>query len=75
MAAPSAPPPASDTILPGPPIPAIKRLEVMSADDWEQFVLEWADWLRDHYESVELHGGAQDLGCDIVVYLRNLAAV
>ena len=71
LAAPSAPPPASDAVLAGPLIPAIKRLEVMSPEEWEQFVLEWADWLRERYESVERHGGAQDLGCDVVAYLRD----
>lgn len=71
MPAPAAPPPAGDVVLAGPPIPAIKRLEVMSPDEWEQFVLEWADFLRDRYESVEQHGGAQDLGCDVIAYLRD----
>src|SRR3954471_2578376 len=71
LRAPAAPPPAGDVVIAGPPIPAIKRLEVMSPDEWEQFVLEWADFLRDRYESVERHGGAQDLGCDVIAYLRD----
>lgn len=68
---PSAPVPSGSDVIAGPPIAAIDRLKLYNGGQWEQFVLEWADSLRSQYESVEQHGGAGDLGCDVVAYLRN----
>lgn len=68
---PSAPVPSGADVSAGPPIPPIDRLKLYDGTQWEQFVLEWADSLRSQYESVERHGGAGDLGCDVVAYLRD----
>jgi hypothetical protein len=70
LPAPSAPAPSGATVVTGPPITPIDRLKLYDGGQWEQFVLEWADSLRSQYESVEQHGGPNDLGCDVVAYLR-----
>lgn len=57
---------ASDTVVAGPPIPAIERIKLFSGDEWEDFVLEWADSLRSTYARVERCGGAGDMGRDVV---------
>jgi hypothetical protein len=62
---------SSADVIAGPPVAAIDRLKLFDAGDWEQFVLEWADSLRVCYETVERHGGPNDLGCDVVAYLRD----
>jgi hypothetical protein len=69
--APAASVPSSADVIVGPPVPAIDRLRLFDASQWEQFVLEWADSLRARYESVERYGGPGDLGCDVVAYVRN----
>jgi hypothetical protein len=63
--------PSGSDVIAGPPIAPIDRLKLYDGGQWEQFVLEWADSLRTRYESVEQHGGAGDLGCDVVAYLRD----
>lgn len=68
---PSAAVPSGASVIAGPPVPAIRRLTLFDASEWEEFVLEWADSLEDRYESVEKYGGANDLGCDVVAYLRD----
>lgn len=57
---------ASDTIFSGPPIPALDRIKLFSSEQWEDFVLEWADSLRSRYGDVERCGGAGDMGRDVV---------
>jgi hypothetical protein len=63
--------PSGVDVIAGPPVAAIDRLKLFDADQWEQFVLEWAHSLRARNESVEQHGGPNDLGCDVVAYLRD----
>jgi hypothetical protein len=70
LARPSATVPSSSTVIAGPPVPAISRLRLFDSSEWEEFVLEWADSLHDRYALVEKYGGANDLGCDVVAYLR-----
>lgn len=50
----------------GLPIPAIERLRIFSDRQWEEFVLEWADSLRDQYSRVERCGGSGDMGRDVI---------
>lgn len=57
---------AADQMASGKAIPALDRLRVMSADEWQDFVLEYAHSLKTLYSSVERHAGAGDLGCDVV---------
>jgi hypothetical protein len=70
LPAPSAPVPSGTDVVAGPLIPPIDHLKLYDGERWEQFVLEWADALRAEYEAIEQHGGAGDLGCDVVAYLR-----
>ncbi len=54
----------------GAPIQPIKRLEVFSEDEFERFVLEWAnEYLSSQYVSVEQRGGAGDKGRDVIGWL------
>lgn len=59
-------PMAPDIAGAGPPIPPIERLRHMSATQWEEFVLEWAQSLTAKYARVERRSGAGDKGLDIV---------
>jgi hypothetical protein len=47
----------------------------MSADEWEDFVLEWGDSLRGSYELVERCGGAGDMGRDVIAHADAAADV
>jgi hypothetical protein len=70
------PPPAAATgvapevVVNGQPIPPIERIRLFSAEQWEQFILEWVDSLRQDYERVERCGGAGDMGRDIIAVCR-----
>ncbi|MEP5339443.1 MAG: ABC-three component system protein [Algibacter sp.] len=56
-------------LLKGIGIPALKQLQVISADDFEAVVLEWAtDYLKNKYEHVIKIGGAGDKGRDVIGY-------
>src|SRR5437899_9042667 len=56
----------ADVVAAGPVIPALDRLRLMSDKQWETFVLEWAYSLKTKYATVELCGGAGDLGRDVI---------
>jgi hypothetical protein len=59
---------SADVLAAGLPIPPIERIRIFSAGQWEDFVLEWADSLKDRYSSVERCGGAGDMGRDIIAF-------
>jgi hypothetical protein len=59
---------AADVVAAGLPIPPIERIRIFSDGQWEDFVLEWADSLRDQYGTVERCGGAGDMGRDIIAF-------
>lgn len=56
------------TALFGKPILPIKRVEIFSPDEWEEFVEEWLDLKKSFYQEVERFGGAGDKGRDVVGY-------
>jgi hypothetical protein len=56
----------ADQMVTGLPVPALDRIRTMSSGEWEDFALEYAHSLKNLYDSVERHGGAGDLGCDVV---------
>ena len=58
--------PSADTVASGPLVPAMDRMKLFSANDWEAFVLEWADSLKSKYQLVERCGGAGDMGRDVI---------
>jgi hypothetical protein len=66
---------SSDVVAAGLPVPPIERLRIFSAGQWEDFVLEWADSLRDQYGTVERCGGAGDMGRDIIALDKTNPAV
>lgn len=49
----------------GRPIPAQQQLLLYSADEWEEFVLEWVHSQRPLYLDVRRFSGANDMGIDI----------
>lgn len=56
-------------LLKGKGVPAIDQLKVISPDDFEAVVLEWAtDYLKPKYEHVVKIGGAGDKGRDVIGY-------
>lgn len=63
---PDPPGPSADTVASGPLIPAMDLMKLLSSDDWEAFVLEWAHSLGSEYELVERCGGAGDMGRDVI---------
>lgn len=56
----------ADVVATGLPVPAVDRLRLMSPSEWEDFITEWVDSLRDAYALVEKFAGAGDMGCDVV---------
>ena len=65
---PSTPPPglAADVVASGLPVHPEDRVRLFSPDQWERFVQEWVDSLRDEYELVQRCGGAGDMGRDVI---------
>lgn len=66
---------SADVVAAGLPIPPIERIRIFSAGQWEDFVLEWADSLRDQYSIVERCGGAGDMGRDIIAFDKTSPAI
>jgi hypothetical protein len=69
---PLAPPPglAADVVSSGLPVHPEDRVRLFSPDQWERFVHEWVDSLRDEYELVERCGGAGDMGRDVIATVK-----
>src|SRR4051794_4022384 len=61
-----------EQILLGPHIPPLDRLKIMSAEEFEEFIREWAFYflqrLARKYVQVARVGGAGDMGRDVVCY-------
>jgi hypothetical protein len=56
-------------LLIGKPIEPIKRLQVTSADDFEDMVREWATgYLSQKYSKIRRCGGAGDMGRDVIAF-------
>jgi len=53
---------SSDAVVAGLP----ERLKIFSDVQWEEFVLEWGDSLKEKYERVDRCGGAGDMGRDVI---------
>ena len=53
----------------GQPIPPLDRLKIMSEDDFEDLVVEWANgYVHNNYYKVSSMAGAGDKGRDVVAY-------
>lgn len=61
---------AADVVASGLPVHPEDRVRLFSADQWERFVQEWVDSLRDEYELVERCGGAGDMGRDVIATVK-----
>lgn len=48
----------------------IEVLKIYTADEWEQFIREWADNLRERYTQVRRASGAGDKGRDVIGYVE-----
>ena len=57
---------SADAVAFGKLVPAIDLLKIFSDTQWEEFVLEWADSLKNEYVRVERCGGAGDMGRDVI---------
>lgn len=65
----------AEIVVAGLPIPAIERIRIFSDRQWEEFVLEWVDSLRDEYALVERCGGAGDMGRDVIATSKDDSSV
>lgn len=54
----------------GLPVHPEDRVRLFSSDQWERFIQEWVDSLRDDYELVERCGGAGDMGRDLIATVK-----
>lgn len=57
---------SSEHVTSGIPIPKPQRVQLFSADEWEEFTEEWASSLESSYHSVKRFAGAGDKGLDVV---------
>lgn len=48
-----------------------KHLLLMSADDWEEFIKEWAQFQKTKYHLVDRLGGANDFGIDVAGFVTD----
>lgn len=61
----------ADIVATGHLIPAIDRIKIFSEKQWEEFVLEWADSLREQYSRVDRCGSAGDMGRDVIATCKD----
>ena len=66
--------PTAVQVSQGMPIPAVARLGLMSADEWEQFTEEWVTHFKHQgeYARVRRSGGAGDRGLDVMAFTSDL---
>ena len=62
--------PTAAQVSGGIPIPAVRLLQVMSSDEWEEFTEEWLSFHKANgtYQSIERLSGPGDLGLDVVAF-------
>lgn len=62
---------AADVVATGCPVHPVDRVRLFSSDQWERFIQEWVDSLRDEYALVEKCGGAGDMGRDVIATVKD----
>lgn len=62
---------SSEHVNSGIPIPKTQRVQLFSADEWEEFTEEWASSLGSSYHSVQRFAGAGDKGLDVVGFINS----
>lgn len=62
--------PTAAQVSGGIPIPPVRVLQVMSAEDWECFTEEWLTYHKSKgtYHSIKRYSGPGDLGLDVVAF-------
>ncbi len=62
--------PTAGQVAHGIPVPPIRLLQIMSPDEWEQFIEEWLSYYKAQgtYHSIKRYSGPGDLGLDIVAF-------
>jgi len=65
--------PIATQVSAGLPIPPVRLLQVMSAEDWEQFTVEWLSFHKANgtYQAIKRLSGPGDLGLDVVAFTDN----
>ena len=61
---------AQDIIFGKSILPA-KIIELMSPEEWEEFIREWLDTKKEQYFKIEKYGGSGDMGRDVVAYITD----
>jgi hypothetical protein len=59
---------AAPEVIAGMPVPAVRRIELLSSEEWEEFIEEWAHSLKEDYPQVKRYGGSGDKGCDVLCF-------
>jgi hypothetical protein len=62
---------SASTVQYGAPVSPIKRIQLFSPEEWEDFVCEWAYSLCSQYSNVERCGGAGDMGRDVIAFYKD----
>lgn len=52
------------------PILPVKRIEIFSSEEWEEFIEEWLDIKKDEYISIERVWWANDMWRDVIAYIN-----
>lgn len=60
-------------VLYGKRILPVKRIEILSAEEWEVLTEEWLDLKKSKYHDIERIGGAGDKGLDVIAYKEDKA--
>lgn len=60
---------SANAVASGHMIPPIERIRIFCDSQWEDFILEWANSLRQQYALVERCGGAGDMGRDVIAHV------
>jgi len=58
-------------VVSGIPIPKTRRVELFSAEAWEEFTEEWASSQKANYVKIARFAGAGDMGLDIVGFIAD----
>jgi hypothetical protein len=72
LAAPSGAPVSSTKILHGRLIPPQQQILLYSAEEWEEFILEWVHYQKTQYQKVVRLSGATDMGIDVAGFMMLL---
>lgn len=62
--------PTANQVATGIPIPPVRLLQIMSAEEWEQFTEEWLSFhkVNGTYQAIKRYSGPGDRGLDIIAF-------